>query len=70
MWLSNALGVHGVCSLACWTLESDQTPTGFNSRAEASIGEMANTVLLPSDKRILTGTDIFHISPGLHIWND
>lgn len=51
MWLSNAPGVHGVCSLAGWTLGSDETPTGFNIRAEASIGD---TALLLSNKRILT----------------
>lgn len=43
MWLSNAPGVRSVCSLACWTLGSDQTPTGFIIRAEASIGELVLT---------------------------
>lgn len=30
MRLSNAQGVHGVCSLACWALDADETPTGCN----------------------------------------
>lgn len=40
MWLSNAPGVCGVCSLACWALDSDETPTRFNIGAETSTGEM------------------------------
>lgn len=40
MWLSNAPGVRSVCSLACWALASDETPTGFNIRAQASIEEL------------------------------